>query len=81
MFSRRASYEWTAAPGRINELTDPPLRDMHGIVWEFSDALDREVTYSDISRGLGTGADKRGVAGAPDPASADDGEVAPGGSV
>jgi NAD(P)H dehydrogenase (quinone) len=35
--------------GRIYELTGPRSQDMHGVAREFSDALGREVTYSDIS--------------------------------
>jgi uncharacterized protein YbjT (DUF2867 family) len=34
--------------GRIYELTGPRSQDMHGVAKEFSDALNREVTYSDI---------------------------------
>jgi uncharacterized protein YbjT (DUF2867 family) len=34
--------------GRTYELTGPRSQDMHGVAREFSDALDREVTYSDI---------------------------------
>jgi NAD(P)H dehydrogenase (quinone) len=34
--------------GRIYELTGPRSQDMHGIAREFSEALNREVTYSDI---------------------------------
>lgn len=34
--------------GRIYELTGPHSQDMHGIAREYSDALNREVTYSDI---------------------------------
>jgi NAD(P)H dehydrogenase (quinone) len=34
--------------GRIYELTSPRSQDMHGVAREFSDALNREVTYSDI---------------------------------
>src|ERR1700674_2963701 len=34
--------------GRIYELTGPRSQDMHGGAREFSDALNREVTYSDI---------------------------------
>jgi NAD(P)H dehydrogenase (quinone) len=34
--------------GRIYELTGPQSQDMHGVAREFSDALDREVTYFDI---------------------------------
>ena len=34
--------------GRIYELTGPRSQDMHGVAREFSDALNREVTYSDI---------------------------------
>jgi NAD(P)H dehydrogenase (quinone) len=35
--------------GRIYELTGPQSQDMDGVAHEFSDALNREVTYSDIS--------------------------------
>jgi NAD(P)H dehydrogenase (quinone) len=35
--------------GRIYELTGPRSQDMHGVAREYSDALNREVTYSDIS--------------------------------
>ena len=35
--------------GQVYELTGPRSQDMHGVAREFSDALDREVTYSDIS--------------------------------
>jgi NAD(P)H dehydrogenase (quinone) len=34
--------------GRIYELTGPRSQDMHGVAREFSEALNREVTYSDI---------------------------------
>jgi len=34
--------------GQIYELTGPRSQDMHGVAREFSDALNREVTYSDI---------------------------------
>ena len=34
--------------GRIYELTGPRSQDMHGVAREFSDALNREVTYADI---------------------------------
>src|SRR5215470_13416601 len=34
--------------GRIYELTGPRSQDMYGIAREFSNALNREVTYSDI---------------------------------
>jgi NAD(P)H dehydrogenase (quinone) len=34
--------------GRIYELTGPRSQDMHGVAREFSDALNREVAYSDI---------------------------------
>jgi uncharacterized protein YbjT (DUF2867 family) len=34
--------------GRIYELSGPRSQDMHGVAREYSDALDREVTYSDI---------------------------------
>ena len=35
--------------GRIHELTGPRSQEMRGIAREYSDALNREVTYSDIS--------------------------------
>jgi uncharacterized protein YbjT (DUF2867 family) len=35
--------------GRIYELTGPRSQDMHGVAREYSDALNREVTYSDIA--------------------------------
>jgi uncharacterized protein YbjT (DUF2867 family) len=34
--------------GRIYELTGPRAQDMHAVAREFSDALNREVIYSDI---------------------------------
>jgi uncharacterized protein YbjT (DUF2867 family) len=34
--------------GRIYELTGPRSQDMHGVAREFSEALNREVTYSDV---------------------------------
>src|SRR5689334_19784053 len=34
--------------GRIYELTGPRSQDMYGVAREFSDALNREVTYADI---------------------------------
>jgi NAD(P)H dehydrogenase (quinone) len=34
--------------GRLYELTGPRSQDLHGVAWEYSDALNREVTYSDI---------------------------------
>src|SRR5262249_55605711 len=34
--------------GRIYELTGPRSQDMDGVAREYSDALNREVTYSDI---------------------------------
>ena len=34
---------------RVYELTGPRSQDMHGVAHEFSDALNREVTYSDIA--------------------------------
>ena len=68
--------------GRIYELTGPRSQDMHGVAREFSDALNREVTYADIPPEEWERELKRaGVAGAPDRASGDDGRVAPGGSV
>lgn len=35
--------------GRIHELTGPRSQDLHGVAREFSEALNREVTYVDIS--------------------------------
>jgi len=35
--------------GRIYELTGPKSQDMDGVAREFSEALNREITYSDIS--------------------------------
>jgi uncharacterized protein YbjT (DUF2867 family) len=34
--------------GRIYELTGPRSQDMHGVAREFSEALNREITYYDI---------------------------------
>src|SRR5262252_6338864 len=34
--------------GRIYELTGPRSQDMHGVAREYSDALNREITYFDI---------------------------------
>jgi NAD(P)H dehydrogenase (quinone) len=34
--------------GRIYELTGPRSQDMNGVAREYSDALNREVTYADI---------------------------------
>src|SRR5882757_2279382 len=34
--------------GRIYELTGPRSQDMHGIAREYSDALNREVSYADV---------------------------------
>src|SRR4030095_3553456 len=34
--------------GRVHELTGPRSQDMHGLAREYSDALNREVTYADI---------------------------------
>src|SRR2546430_531197 len=34
--------------GRIYELTGPRSQDMNGVAWEYSEALNREVTYVDI---------------------------------
>src|SRR5436190_22488907 len=35
--------------GRVYELTGPRSQDLHGMAREFSEALNRQVTYSDIS--------------------------------
>jgi NAD(P)H dehydrogenase (quinone) len=44
-------FSATPAPhlGRIYELTGPQSQDMDGIAREFSDALNREITYSDVN--------------------------------
>src|SRR5712671_1730326 len=34
--------------GRVYELTGPQSQDMHGVTREYSDALNREVTYADV---------------------------------
>jgi uncharacterized protein YbjT (DUF2867 family) len=34
--------------GRLYELTGPRSQDMHAVAREFSDALDREITYADV---------------------------------
>jgi NAD(P)H dehydrogenase (quinone) len=34
--------------GRVYELTGPQSQDMDGVAREYSDALNREVTYADI---------------------------------
>ena len=34
--------------GRVYELTGPRSQDMHGVAREYSDALNREITYTDI---------------------------------
>jgi uncharacterized protein YbjT (DUF2867 family) len=35
--------------GRVYELTGPRSQDLHGVAREYSDALNREVTYADVS--------------------------------
>jgi NAD(P)H dehydrogenase (quinone) len=68
--------------GQILELTGPRSQDMDGVAREYSEALNREITYSDTTlRGLGAGSEEGGIAGAPDPPSGDVGRFAPGGSV
>src|SRR4029077_15622824 len=37
--------------GRIYELTGPRSQDMNGVAREYSEALNREVTYADIPPG------------------------------
>ncbi|HEU5195715.1 MAG TPA: NAD(P)H-binding protein [Methylomirabilota bacterium] len=37
--------------GRVYELTGPRSQDMHGVAREYSEALNREVTYADIPAG------------------------------
>ena len=48
----RVVAEVLAAPGphigRVYELTGPRSQDMHGVAREYSEALNREVTYADI---------------------------------
>jgi NAD(P)H dehydrogenase (quinone) len=34
--------------GRVYEITGPSSQDMYGIAREFSDALNREITYSEV---------------------------------
>src|SRR5262245_38644770 len=51
--------------GRVYELTGPRSQDLHGVAREYSDALNRQITYTDIppeewERGLKT-------AGVPEP--------------
>ncbi len=68
--------------GRVYELTGPQSQDMHAIAREYSEALNREVTYADIPPGgLGTGAEKVRIAAISDPPFGHAGRVAPGGSV
>ena len=60
--------------GRVYELTGPRSQDLHGVAREFSEALDREVVYSDITpEEWEAGAEEGGVAGARDRAPGDDG--------
>jgi uncharacterized protein YbjT (DUF2867 family) len=48
--------------GRIYELTGPQSQDMHGVAREFSEALNREVTYSDIpAEGWERGLERQGL--------------------
>jgi uncharacterized protein YbjT (DUF2867 family) len=35
--------------GRVHELTGPRSQDMHGVAREYSEALNREITYADIA--------------------------------
>jgi NAD(P)H dehydrogenase (quinone) len=68
--------------GRIYELTGPRSQDMDGVAREFSDALNREVTYSDLSpEEWEQRLQKAKYAGASDGSSFGDGRVAPGGSL
>jgi NAD(P)H dehydrogenase (quinone) len=68
--------------GRIYELTGPRSQDMDGVAHEFSDALNREVTYSDLSpEEWEQRLQKAKYAGASDGSSFGDGRVAPGGSL
>ena len=68
--------------GQVLELTGPRSQDVDAIAREYSEALNREVTYLDIpARGLGTRSEEGGIAGAPDPPSGDDGRAEPRGSV
>jgi NAD(P)H dehydrogenase (quinone) len=47
----RGAFRADPAPhlGRICELIGPRSQDMHGLAREYSDALNREITYSDIA--------------------------------
>ena len=48
--------------GRVYELTGPRSQDLHGIAREFSDALNREITYADIApEDVGGGAERAGL--------------------
>jgi hypothetical protein len=40
--------------GRVIELTGPKSQDLHGMAREFSDALNRAITYTDISGNSGS---------------------------
>src|SRR6188768_134072 len=39
--------------GRVYELTGPRSQDLHGVARGCSDALNREIAYSDVPRGVG----------------------------
>ena len=45
---------------RVYELTGPRLQDMQGVAREYSDALNREVSYSASRRRMGAGVEKGG---------------------
>ena len=68
--------------GRIYELTGSQSQDMHGLAREYSDALNRQINYSDVPAADWEAALKK--AGLPEPfnpASLDDGRFEPLGSV
>ncbi len=68
--------------GQIYELTGPQSQDLDGVAREFSAALNRQVTYSDISPEEWEQKLKvQGIAGTSVGPSFGDGRVAPGGSL
>jgi NAD(P)H dehydrogenase (quinone) len=73
---RAAAVRAVGAEVGVGDLLEPA--DVYGAV----SGCRRVYFGMSVSAGyLGTGAEEGGIAGAPDPASADDGGVAPGGSV
>jgi hypothetical protein len=52
---RHAGATDAARQDRVYGLTGPRSQDMNGVAREYSDALNREVTYSDIPPRIGNG--------------------------